>query len=138
MNTENEDRNRAESARVYARIIADMEAKFPWIDLAEAREDRLCEGLPTVLLDLYISEQVLERVAEDGEAGELREFFNYVESVLQGADALMIECFETTFLEKLVAERRNKVASVLPMCGEKTKKRIGDAMERFKLEHHNR
>ena len=138
MNTENEDRNRAESARVYARIIADMEAKFPWIDLAEAREDRLCEGLPTVLLDLYISEQVLERVAEDGEAGELREFFNYVESVLQGADALMIECFETTLLEKLVAERRNKVASVLPMCREKTKKRIGDSMERFKLEHHNR
>ena len=101
---ENGSHNRTESERVFFQIIEDLEENFKWIDLSEVKDNSLCAGLPIVLLDVYISNQILQMISESyNHETELQSFFSYVENVLCGSDSLMIECFQTTLIEKIAS-----------------------------------
>lgn len=124
--------NKNDSERVFFQIIKDMEEKFKWIDLSEVKGNSMCYGLPTVLLDSYVSDQIMKRLLDTGNyAVELRSFFSYVEGLLGGTDSLMKECFQTTLIERIASEQKSILESVLPLCEKLTKQSIINTIASF-------
>ena len=110
-----------ESSRVYNTLLRDFETSFKWIDLTKAKTDTHCEGLPTILMDFYISDQVIKKIPSNGERQEeIDRFFSYIEELLNSSDFFMIDCINTTLLEKIASEETIKLEYVLPHCKKKT------------------
>ena len=121
-----------ESRRIYNYLLSEFSNRFVWLRLNEHDIDPICDDLPTVLMDSYVNEQFIEEYRKNpGDSEKWKAFFDFIEEMLQSGDETLEDIINTTILELLASEADINLESVLPYCGNKTRKSIYDSVRVF-------
>ena len=120
------------SRRLYTYLLSEFRNRFVWLRLNEQDIDPICDGLSTVLMDRYVNEQFIDEYKKDpGDSGKWKAFFDFIEEMLQSGDKTLEDIIDTTILELLASEADINLESVLPYCGNKTRRSICDSVRVF-------
>lgn len=120
------------SRRLYNYLLSEFRNRFVWLRLNEQDIDPICDGLSTVLMDRYVNEQFIDEYKKDpGDSGKWKAFFDFIEEMLQSGDKTLEDIIDTTILELLASEADINLESVLPYCGNKTRRSICDSVRVF-------
>ncbi len=121
-----------ETRRIYNYLLSEFSNRFVWLRLNEHDIDPNCDGLPTVLMDSFVNEQFVDEYKKNPEdSKKWNAFFDFIEEMLQSGDKTLEDIIDTTILELLASEADINLESVLPYCGNKTRRSICDSVRVF-------
>lgn len=132
MNTDKINFYRSESRRIYNYLITKFCSRFKWINKNAIEESNSNLGLATVLMDDYITPQVISAIKEGKlTQKDLIDFFDLLEELLMENDNHLKDVLCTTIIEALSSEESLNLDVIFPYCGSETRNAIFNSLQFF-------